>query len=401
MRILQLFGSGTIGTREMGPISTVVCELSNQFSLFGHEVTVVDPRSDLERLYLHSAVKLIEVQTPSGATLLRANAGHLGRRIRIWNHAFHYLRETARKISLEQFDAIHVHRTEVAMILKSIYGPGYFYTSHTPSWCLKRFGAQRPRPVLDSLRVASFSERCEARVIRNSRCTVALGDYLRRCCTCAPIAVIPNGLDLARWEPCDRREARARVGIKEGEFLLVYVGRIAPVKGVDVLVEAVRQTAAELKRLKVLVIGSLGGTFNLRNHVTQYAGKLNESAKGLPIRFLGFINNRSEEFRACLSAADVAVVPSRMEPQGLVALEALALGVPVIASDTGGLRSMITDDVGWVVPPGDVTALAERIRFLHEHPETLTGLREACRAHVAAHYTWEQTARRYLEVFAR
>jgi glycosyltransferase involved in cell wall biosynthesis len=124
-------------------------------------------------------------------------------------------------------------------------------------------------------------------------------------------------------------------------------------------------------------------------------------AKELPVRFLGFISNRELRFRQYLAAADVFVLPSRSEPQGLVVLEALAMGTPVIGSATGGIPDMVSDEVGYLFPPGIAGALAACIRTAHDDPAGLRVRQAAAREHVLRSYSWDAVADRYLVAFER
>src|SRR5947207_15624870 len=126
-----------------------------------------------------------------------------------------------------------------------------------------------------------------------------------------------------------------------------------------------------------------------------------DSARGLPVKFLGFISNRDARFRNYIAAADVSVVPSRQEPQGLVVLESLALGTPVIGSNTGGIPSMVTADTGYLFTPGDAIALAGRIQGAFDKPQQLKAMQRAARAHVESAFSWDSVADRYLAAFAR
>jgi D-inositol-3-phosphate glycosyltransferase len=246
-----------------------------------------------------------------------------------------------------------------------------------------------------------FEKYSERFAILRSRMSIGLGDYLRRQLPGAPVTTIPNGIELARWAPVDRRAARRSLGVADDEFVVVFAGRIHPKKGVDVLVEAVRSLVPSMQDLRVFAIGPLGGDFHARKEASPYATDVIEKAKGLPVRFTGFIANHSPQFRAHLAAADVAVFPSRVEPFGNVALEALAMSVPVIAARTGGLAEIVSEDVGVLVPPNDVDALAAAIRDAHAQPETLAARRARCRKRVADKYTVEQWMERYAAVFER
>jgi glycosyltransferase involved in cell wall biosynthesis len=126
-----------------------------------------------------------------------------------------------------------------------------------------------------------------------------------------------------------------------------------------------------------------------------------KDAKDLPIQFLGFLNNASLKFRQYLSAADVFVLPSIKEAQPQAVLEALVMGIPVIASDVGGLGDMMTDEVGCVVQPGDVESLKEKICYLYDNPEIVERLRGNCRSYIERNFTWSSIAQRYIELFKR
>jgi D-inositol-3-phosphate glycosyltransferase len=240
----------------------------------------------------------------------------------------------------------------------------------------------------------------ERQAIHDSCLTVALGDYLVKAVPNADVTTIPNGIEANEWDLIDCFTARRALGIDERAFVVLFVGRIAPVKGVDTLLEAVKSLSHSLPTLRVYVIGSLSGTFDARDdHVDPYAQRLLDAANGSPVRFLGFISNRTIEFRQYLAAADITVVPSRYEPQGNVVLESLVMGTPVIGSDTGGIPDMVSDDVGYLFPPGDVAALAARIKWAHDHPNELLARSSRARARVVAHYSWDDVADRYLAAF--
>jgi glycosyltransferase involved in cell wall biosynthesis len=115
---------------------------------------------------------------------------------------------------------------------------------------------------------------------------------------------------------------------------------------------------------------------------------------------LGFISNRDARFRQYIASADLSVVPSRLEPQGLVVLESLAMGTPVVGSNTGGIPDMVTPDVGYVFPPADAVALAACIRDASENPQRLRGMYLSARARVQAGYSWDSIADRYLAAFS-
>jgi glycosyltransferase involved in cell wall biosynthesis len=166
--------------------------------------------------------------------------------------------------------------------------------------------------------------------------------------------------------------------------------------------QAVRVLAPAMPELRVLIIGPLSGSFDTADEQTgSYARQLVEKSRDLPVRFLGFINNREQRFRQHLAAADVSIVPSLIEPQGLVVLEALAMGVPVIGAVTGGIADMVTPDAGYLFTSGDAMSLAKCISQAHEDRSRLQRMSSVARARVRQHFSWSSVGDRYLDAFAR
>jgi D-inositol-3-phosphate glycosyltransferase len=249
---------------------------------------------------------------------------------------------------------------------------------------------------------AQFLKGIEQKLIQRASLTVGLGNYLKAAMPSAAVATIANGVDFSSWNPLDRQAARSALQIRPEDFVVVFAGRLAQVKGIDVLLSAIRLLAGTIPNLKVFIIGSLSGTFDGRDsYVDPYAQAMMDAARGLPVSFLGFISNRDTQFRQYSAAADVSVVPSRLEPQGLVVLESLAMGTPVIGSNTGGIPDMVSSDIGYLFPPGDSSALAACIRDAFDHPQKLRDMHLQARARVEASFSWDSVADRYLAAFAK
>lgn len=394
MKILEVAASGTVGTRDMGPVSTCVCTLANGFARRGYEVTVIDAPAADARTRLDTRVAVVDAPQ----FLRRRYVGKLPAKVQflyVWIHALLYVCSLGRRVRLRDFDVVHVHDAEIACLLGLFSRVPYYYTSHSTIWALEAEGGTK----LSAGR--RFEKHSERFAILRSRTSIALGNYLGKQLPGAPVTTIPNGIEPARWPPVDKLAARRALGLSEHEFVVVFTGRIHLNKGVDLLVEAVRSLVPNVRGLRVFAIGPPSGDFHARTEASAYAADVMERAKGLPMRFTGFLANHSPEFRAYLAAADVAVFPSRVEPFGNVALEALAMSVPVIAARTGGLAEIVSEDVGVLVPPNDAGALAAAIRDAHARPEQLAMRRASCRKRVADNYTVEQWIERYAAVFER
>jgi glycosyltransferase involved in cell wall biosynthesis len=403
MRILEIATSGTIGTPLMGPVSTVICELSNRFAARGHEVTVVDFERAECRPLLHPAIRVVQLRAPPENPMSgRSRAREL---YQTWFNSYRFARQLPAQLDLPQANVVHMHSPELAFLLQRMHGIRGAYTAHTPVWSLPSGGrrpAERRKSTLRGRTYAQFLKRLEQAVIGRAALTVGLGSYLKDALPTASVVTIPNGVDFSSWCPLDRSASREALNIAPDDFVVVFTGRIAHVKGIDVLLSAIRLLSGRVANLKVYIIGSLSGSFDGRDsYVDAYARSMLESARDLPVSFLGFISNRDTRFRQYIASADLSVVPSRLEPQGLVVLESLAMGTPVVGSNTGGIPDMVTPDIGYLFPPSDTAALAACIREASGNPQRLRSMGFSARARVQAVYSWDSIADRYLAAFSR
>jgi D-inositol-3-phosphate glycosyltransferase len=170
--------------------------------------------------------------------------------------------------------------------------------------------------------------------------------------------VIPCGVDTALFRPGDRDGARARVGAGAAP-LVVYVGRIAPIKGLETLLDAVAQLRTRQPAVRLLIVGG-----EADDPVNGHEAEIRQRADALGLRdCVRFVGAQPQEtLRDYYVAADVTVLPSYYESFGMVALEAMACGSPVIGSRVGGLATTVRDGVtGFLVPDGNAPALAERL----------------------------------------
>ncbi len=172
------------------------------------------------------------------------------------------------------------------------------------------------------------------------------------------VAVVPCGVDTALFAPSDAAAARAALGFGSGPLLL-YVGRIAPIKGLHTLLDAIARLRAAGRPLDLLIVG--GDTDErVDGHEADLRRRLETLGLGDTVRFVGA--QPQERLRAYYVAADATVLPSYYESFGMVALEAMACGRPVIASRVGGLQTTVRDgNTGVLVPEHDAAALAEMI----------------------------------------
>ena len=206
------------------------------------------------------------------------------------------------------------------------------------------------------------------------------------------IRTIPAGVDLDLFHPIDRLTARERVGLN-GEKVLLFVGRPDPLKGLDILLSAIPHLEHPAG-VKVVVIGGGGEDVSEGARLRHLVGEL---AIDSQVSFLGRVARPLLPYY--YNAADVCVIPSYYESFGMVAVEAMACGVPVVASRVGGLETTVRDgETGFLIPWHCPEPFAERLELLLGNDQLRLSQSMAARAAVEP-YRWSIIADSLLEVY--
>jgi len=180
------------------------------------------------------------------------------------------------------------------------------------------------------------------------------------------IAVIPCGVDTNLFLPGDQAAARAALGLDDQPRLL-YVGRLAPIKGLETLLDAMARLRASGTPVHLSIVGG-DADEPLNGHEGALRARLARLDLGGTVTFVGA--QPQERLRAWYVAADATVLPSHYESFGMVALEAMACGIPVVASRVGGLQTTVRDGVtGLLVRESDPAALAGALDRLLGDPD--------------------------------
>jgi len=201
------------------------------------------------------------------------------------------------------------------------------------------------------------------------------------------VCVIPCAVDAGSFAPPDPGSLplfKSAV-VKDGERLVVYVGRLDPEKGVAVLIDAAARVLGVTDDVRFIVAGTgtKAGALAQRVRTRRLQSKM---------RLMGYVSGPALAY--LYHAADVLVCPSLYEPFGMVALEGMVCGAPVIVSDTGGLAEIVQDGVtGLVTPPGDARPLAEAICRMLFDDALRRALGDAGRQRAREVYTWPNVAR--------
>ncbi len=213
------------------------------------------------------------------------------------------------------------------------------------------------------------------------------------------IMIVPPGVDLITFHPCNQEESRARHSVDPSAQIVLFVGRLQPLKAPDVLIEAVaemiRRRPERRDHLRLIIIGSPSGP------ETDWSDSLGHAIRdhGLAdVIVLRPHSPRDELFR-WYCVADVVGVPSYNESFGLVALEAQACGRPVVATDVGGLRSAVDNRVtGLLVDGHDPRHWADALEAVLDDPGLASRLGRQAAQH-AARFSWDNSAAASLDAY--
>ncbi len=299
-----------------------------------------------------------------------------------------------------QYDLIHSHYWMsglAALELKRQWNLPVMQMFHTLG--LMRQRVARPDEEVDG----DYRLEGEKRLLREADCIIAATvaekaqiQWLYQA-DVEKIGIIPPGVDLSRFYPIPEDEAKEVIGIPPCDQVVLYVGRIEPLKGIDTLIEAIAHMRGnggfDKQSFCLAIIG--GDPDSTREERTVEMKRLQELCHlhGLD-DLVTFLGKRDQDLLPYYySAAEAVVVPSHYESFGMVALEAMACGTPVVASQVGGLAYLVQDGVtGYTVPSSDVGALAGRLGDLIGDG----GLREKLgrqAEELAQEFSWEIIAR--------
>ena len=210
------------------------------------------------------------------------------------------------------------------------------------------------------------------------------------------VRVVHPGVDLEVYTPGDVAAARAEVGIDAADLLLVFVGRVQPLKAPDLLIEAVadlcRRRPDLAPRLRVAILGGPSGSGLERPRWLEDLA----AERGIADRVVFSPPTSRARLAQWYRAADLVAVPSYNESFGLVAVEAQACGTPVVAADVGGLPTAVGGGV--LVPTHDIADWSRELERLLDDPAERSRLSDLARSH-AASFGWGETANSLLAVY--
>ena len=218
--------------------------------------------------------------------------------------------------------------------------------------------------------------------------------------TASKMVVIPPGVDVSHFYPIPADEAKMYVGLKPEDRMVLYVGRIEPLKGLDTLIQAMSGLQLqEKRRVHLAIIGGdpAASPREMSDEMARLQKLCDDLSVGQTVVFLG--KRDQDKLPYYYSAAELVVMPSHYESFGMVALEAMACGTPVIASEVGGLAYLVRDgETGFTIPDQEPEMLCEKISWLLNDNDLHARMSQRA-VEYAQDYAWEKIAKQIADVY--
>lgn len=206
------------------------------------------------------------------------------------------------------------------------------------------------------------------------------------------ITIVPCGFNPREFHVMDKMNARKKLQLDANDIILLQLGRMVPRKGVDNVIRALGKIK-DTKNIRLLIVGGESDLPDER--LTPEIGRLKKVAREENVyervTFTG--RKRREILKYFYAASDIFITTPWYEPFGITPLEAMACGTPVIGANVGGIKYSIENGkTGFLVPPRDPSALAEKISRLAGDPALLSAMQRNAVEHVNKHFTWGKVA---------
>ena len=379
----------------VGGLGRHVHALATSLAAAGHTVTVATRHGvhpDGTPAALDETVDGVRiVRAPQDAPLLDFDTTTLLPWTLAFNHAL--TRTALRATRTQEFDVVHAHDwlvTHAAVTLKHHLDVPLTATIHSTE--AGRHLGWLPDQTSKDIHAIEWWLTYEARAV------IACSEYMRREIDHlfklpeGKIHVVPNGVDRRDFTDAVSESDRLKAEYGDGP-IIVHAGRLVHEKGVQDLIEATPVLAERHPGLRVLVAGE--GPWE-----TELKQRSEALGLGDTIRFLGFVGGN--RLPGLLAAADCFTIPSRYEPFGMVALEAVAAGTVVVAADAGGLTEFIIDgETGMTHRAGDPRSLAAAVSAVLDDPEMAQRLRRNATEMITRHFDWGPIASRTADIYAQ
>jgi len=379
---------GRLGAKDTGGMSVYVLELARELGKQGHMVDIYtrvhDPQD--KRIY----------ELGLNARLIHLKAGEDGEinKLDVYPHLPEFVRqlEHFQKRNRLHYDLVYSHywlSARAGESLQSRWNVPHMVMFHTLGAIKNTLGVGEEEPELRIDTEREVSNNCH-RIIAATEKEV---EAIIRHYGASPetISVVPCGVNMELFRPIEKEEAKRHLGFGNNGKNILFVGRLEPLKGIDKLLRAMTYLE-DGRNLKLWIIG---GDEQSQHELERLQRLSHEFQIQDSVSFLGLI--KQPELPFYYSAADVCVVPSYYESFGLVALESLACGTPVVTTRVGSMESIIRQgETGYVLDDNTPCCLADKIALLLSRSKNDTGLVNLIRESVTG-FSWTSIAEKIVE----
>ncbi|SHG52050.1 glycosyltransferase family 1 protein [Massilia sp. CF038] len=387
------------GSVDSGGQNVYVAHLGRELGLAGHVVDIFTRRDDFtHKQVVHWRDNVRVIHVPAGPAHYIPKEAMLP-----YMEPFaRFMTRFARRQPFP-YDVVHANffmSGVVAQQLKRNLGIPFVITFHALGQVRRQAQGAADTFPQDRVRIESSLMRDADRII--AECPQDRQD-MEQLYGAAParIDVAPCGFDPQELWPVPLRLARQKLGLPPGKFIVLQLGRIVPRKGIDTVIEALALLRRRHGVDALLLV--VGGEASAADHNdTPEMARLRDLARQLGmgdhVQFAG--RKHRAELRYYYGAADVFVTTPWYEPFGITPVEAMACARPVVGADVGGIKSTVIDGkTGFLVPPHDPVAVADRLATLHARPGLSRSMGDEGMQRAFQHFTWRSVARQAAAIY--
>ncbi len=380
---------GELGAKDTGGMSVYVREAAQELGSRGHLVDIytrLNGSGQEQITHLYDNVRLIHLKAGDNGNMHKlALYGHLD--------VFYKELEKFRDRESVDYDLIHSHywlSGRVGSWAQERWKVPHVFMFHTVGAVKNSTVGSEKEPELRTAIEKYLARNCDRILVATDKERDHLVQHYGACPE--TIGIVPCGVNLNLFRPMDKMESRRKLGFAQDESVVLFVGRFAPLKGIDRLLKAMAQLKRH-QRLRLVIVGGDGID-------TLESQRFQELSRKLSIQDSVTFAGRIEQHRLppYYSAADVLVVPSHYESFGLVALESLASGTPVVATRVGAMESILREgETGHLVDNGSSRLLADGIETFISRTHVPSA--EAIRATVLR-FSWANVTTAMIDEYA-
>ncbi len=381
---------GDLGTENTGGMSVVVREISRQLGLLGHQVDIFTAAAygrEATVFYVHENVRLVHINQRTDSSPSKAEMFH---------HLPRYYKamDAFKRDTGARYDLLHSHywlSGRMGHWAQDSWALPHVITYHTLGLLKNHFGPYMDEPDLRMAWERRLSRSCHRVLVPTRQEKEALIENSD--VEGSKVGIVPFGVDIERFSIHDALEARRRLGLEVGELLVLFIGRFVPIKGIERLLEAISKFE-KTDNLRLLLIGGDGPNAESTQELKHLACRMGIWDR---VTFIGRVGYT--ELGDYYNASDVLVLPSFYESFGLVTLESMACGTPVVATPVGVVDSIVENGKnGSIVDDQTATGISESLRRVFRWIKHGKMSRSRVRASVL-NYAWHHVAQSLLNEY--